>query len=168
MDATADAAYPKIRFRKGLRTCSVCDTPGRALFRIPSDENRFKKWFLSLNWNVQPEKLKYILVNARVCDRHFSDSCFTNILKERLIKFACSHITEDLPSTASDNLSALSLAASVEVSDTELSCSKHLVSSTSTSTHATNDHLQVRSAIYRIYRNCSSSSAFTSTTVHIC
>ncbi|GBM77783.1 hypothetical protein AVEN_231586-1 [Araneus ventricosus] len=78
-----------------------------------------------------------------MCDRHFSDSCFTSILKERLIKFTYPRITEYLPSTASDNLSALPSAASVEVSDTELSCSKHLVSSTTT--HDTNDHLQVLS-----------------------
>ncbi|GBN73210.1 hypothetical protein AVEN_31999-1, partial [Araneus ventricosus] len=143
MDTTADTAYPKIRFRNGLRTCSVCETPGRILFRIPPDENRYKKWFSALKWNVPPEKLKYILANAKVCDRHFSEACFTSTLKERLIKFACPHITEDLPSTTSDNLSALPSPASVEVSDTEPSCSTLLVSSPTASTPDTNGRLQV-------------------------
>ncbi|GBN97416.1 hypothetical protein AVEN_103584-1 [Araneus ventricosus] len=145
MDTTADTAYPKIRFRNGLRTCSVCEIPGRVLFRIPPDENRYKKWFSALKWNLPPEKLKYMLVNAKVCDRHFSDACFTGPLKERLIKFACPHITEDLLSKTNDNLSALPSPVSVEVSDTEPSCSALLVSSPTASTFDTSGRLQVLS-----------------------
>ncbi|GBN41116.1 hypothetical protein AVEN_204083-1 [Araneus ventricosus] len=109
MDATADAAYPKIRFRKGLRLCSVCETPGTEnpgrAFRIPTDENRYKKWFLALQWNVPPEKLKYVLVNARVCDRHFSESCFSTVTK--LAKLSLP-ITEYLKLSISTDSSSLS------------------------------------------------------------
>ncbi|GBN43807.1 hypothetical protein AVEN_208606-1 [Araneus ventricosus] len=148
MDATSEnAVYPKIRFRNGIRTCSVCETPGPTLFRIPPDENRYKTWFSALKWNVPPEKLQYILVNAKVCDRHFSESCFTSTLRERLIKFACPQITKNPPSTASDALSALSSPRShctfVEVSGTEPSRSNNLISSPTTSSHDTNCHLQV-------------------------
>ncbi|GBN21843.1 hypothetical protein AVEN_226090-1 [Araneus ventricosus] len=143
MDTTADTAYSNIRFRNGLRTCSVCETPGRVLIRIPPDEKRYKKWFSALKWNVPPEKLKCILVNAKVCDRHFSDVCFTGTFKERLIKFACPHITEDLLSKTSNTHSALPSPASVEVSDTEPSCSTVLVSSPTALTPDTSGRLQV-------------------------
>ncbi|GBO40429.1 hypothetical protein AVEN_72683-1, partial [Araneus ventricosus] len=89
--------------------------PGPVLFRIPSEENRQKIWFSALNWNVPPEKLKYVLA-------------------------------EDLPSTASDNLSALPSPASQcpsdEVNDTEHSCSRNILSSP-TSSHKSSGHLQV-------------------------
>ncbi|GBM63203.1 hypothetical protein AVEN_80146-1 [Araneus ventricosus] len=79
-------------------------------------------------------------MNAKVCDRHFSESCFTSTLRERLIKFACPQITENPPSTASDALSALSSPRShctfVEVSGTEPSHSNNLISSPTTSSHA--------------------------------
>ncbi|GBM97194.1 hypothetical protein AVEN_153499-1 [Araneus ventricosus] len=107
MDATAEnAAFLKIKYRNRGRTCSLQN-----------------EWFSALKWNSSPEKLKYVLGNARVCDRHFSESCFSCTLREGLNKFPCPQITEDLASTASDNLSALPSPASqypsVEVIDTE-------------------------------------------------
>ncbi|GBN74063.1 hypothetical protein AVEN_254762-1 [Araneus ventricosus] len=85
-------------------------------------------------------------MNARLCGQHFSESCFSSTLRERLTKFACPQITENPPSTASDALSALPSPRShytfVEVSGTEPSCSNNLISST-TSSHETNCHLQV-------------------------
>ncbi|GBO42663.1 hypothetical protein AVEN_232628-1 [Araneus ventricosus] len=148
MDSTAEnAAFPKIKYRNRGRTCSLCYTPGPVLFRIPSDENRQKEWFSALKWNVPPEKLKYVLANARVCNRHFSESCFSSTLRERINKFPCPQITEDLPPTASENLSALPSPASqcptVEVNDTEHSYSRNILSTPTTSSHNSSGHLQV-------------------------
>ncbi|GBN43805.1 hypothetical protein AVEN_208604-1 [Araneus ventricosus] len=137
----------KIKFRRG--TCSVCETPGPVLFCIPSNENRYKKWFSILKWNVPPEQLKSVLNNARVCDRHFSESCFTSTLRKKLIKFACPDIINDLPSASSDTLSALPSAASqctcVEVCESEPECSKTFVSSPAALSCDTSGHLQVTS-----------------------
>ncbi|GBM97525.1 hypothetical protein AVEN_197364-1, partial [Araneus ventricosus] len=109
----------------------------------------------------------YVLKNARVCGRLFSESCFNSTLRQRLIKFACPDITLDLSSTESDTLSALPSAAfqcsSVEVCnaeplssesimdvepscsenfmDAEPSCSESFLSSP-TSSHNTSAHLQ--------------------------
>ncbi|GBN43804.1 hypothetical protein AVEN_208603-1 [Araneus ventricosus] len=107
--------------------------------------SRYKKWFSVLKWNVPPEQIKYVLKNARVCDRHFSESCFNSTLRQRLIKFACPQITEDLPSTASDTLSAASQCTSVEVCSTEPECSKNVMSSSATPSCDTIGHLQVTS-----------------------
>ncbi|GBN58929.1 hypothetical protein AVEN_158283-1, partial [Araneus ventricosus] len=91
--------------------------------------------------------------NARVCDRHFSESCFSSTLRERLNKFAHPQLTEDLPSTASDNLSALPSPAfhcpSVEVNATEHSCSRNILSSP-ISSHNSSGHLQVTSRTRKI------------------
>ncbi|GBM30889.1 hypothetical protein AVEN_9779-1 [Araneus ventricosus] len=93
---------------------------------------RHKKWFSVLKWDVPPEQLKYVLDNARVCDRHFSEWCFASTLRQKLIKFACLfNIREDIQSTSSDTLSALPSAAfqctSVEVCEAEHSCSESII-----------------------------------------
>ncbi|CAL1296545.1 unnamed protein product [Larinioides sclopetarius] len=100
-----------MKFRSGVRLCTLCESPGPVLFKIPSDENRQKKWFSALKWNVPPEKLKYVLYNARLCNRHFSESCFSSTLGRRLNKFACPQIS-DLPSSASEKLFTLPSSAS--------------------------------------------------------
>ncbi|GBM70908.1 hypothetical protein AVEN_238067-1 [Araneus ventricosus] len=157
MDANADKiGHLKMKFKRG--TCTVCGTSGSKLFCIPSNENMYKKWFSVLKWNVLPEQLKSVLNNARVCDRHFSESCFTSTLRKKLIKFACPNITEDLPSTG-DTLSALPSAASqcisVEFCDAEHACTESLMDAEpscsesvmdtepSTSSHNTSAQLQV-------------------------
>ncbi|GBM30910.1 hypothetical protein AVEN_9794-1 [Araneus ventricosus] len=61
----------------------------------------------------------------------------------REIKIHPGECQKDLPSTTSDNLSALPSPASVEVSDTEPSCSTLLVSSPTASTPDTSGRLQV-------------------------
>ncbi|GBN30075.1 hypothetical protein AVEN_26595-1 [Araneus ventricosus] len=66
-----------------------------------NSSQRYKEWFSVLKWNVPPEEIKYVLNNARVCGRHFSESCFTSTLRKKLIKFACPVLTEDLPSASS-------------------------------------------------------------------
>lgn len=121
-----------------------------------------------LKWDVPPERLKYVLDNARVCDRHFSEWCFTSTLRQKLIKFACPFtIREDIQSTSSDNFSALPSAAfqctSVEVCEVEPLCSESMDAEPSgsesimdaepscsesfmfspTSSHNTSSHLQV-------------------------
>ncbi|GBO01350.1 hypothetical protein AVEN_263421-1 [Araneus ventricosus] len=65
----------KMKFRK--TECSVCYNRASKLFCIPSKDDMYKKWFSVLKWDVPPEQLKYVLNNARVCDRHFSEWCFT-------------------------------------------------------------------------------------------
>ncbi|CAL1281040.1 unnamed protein product [Larinioides sclopetarius] len=79
---------------------------------------RQKKWFTALKWNVPPEKLKYVLYNARVCNRHFFESCFSSTLRRRLNKCACTQIN-DLPSSASEKLSTLPSSASACSQTTE-------------------------------------------------
>ncbi|CAL1295343.1 unnamed protein product, partial [Larinioides sclopetarius] len=157
----SDDAFPKMKFRSGVRLCTLCESPGPVLFKIPSDENRQKKWFSALKWNVPPEKLKYVLDNARLCNRHFSESCFSSTLQRRLNKFACPQIS-DLPSSASEKLFTLPSSASacseidnmsdlpspasqypsVEV-DTEPSCSRNIDSSPEESCINSNGYLQV-------------------------
>ncbi|GBO36325.1 hypothetical protein AVEN_79708-1, partial [Araneus ventricosus] len=165
MDANADKiGHLKMKFKRG--TCTVCGTSGSKLFCIPSNENMYKKWFSVLKWNVLPEQLKSVLNNARVCDRHFSESCFTSTLRKKLIKFACPNITEDLPSTG-DTLSALPSAASqcisVEFCDAEHACTESLMDAEpscsesvmdtepSTSSHNTSAQLQVTPKTKKIY-----------------
>ncbi|CAL1285290.1 unnamed protein product [Larinioides sclopetarius] len=144
-ETTAEiAAYPKVRYRNNKRTCSVCETPGPALFKIPSNENKYKKWLSVLKWNVPPEQIKFTLNNARVCDRHFSESCFTSTLRKKLLIFAYPNL--HLPSASSDALSALpstaSQCTSVEVRDTDPECSKKFTSPATLSSDI-NGHLQV-------------------------
>ncbi|GBM74778.1 hypothetical protein AVEN_108533-1, partial [Araneus ventricosus] len=167
MDVNAEnVGYQKMKFSK--RTCSVCETPGSKLFRIPLNENVHKKWFSVLKWDVPPERLKYVLDNARVCDRHFSEWCFTSTLRQKLLNFACPFtIREDIQSTSSDNFSALPSVAfqctSVEVCEVEPLCSESMDAEPSgsesimdaepscsesfmfspTSSHNTSSHLQV-------------------------
>ncbi|GBN02700.1 hypothetical protein AVEN_141903-1 [Araneus ventricosus] len=85
MDSTAEnAAFPKIKYRNRGRTCSLCDTPGPVLFRIPSDENRQKEWFSTLKWNVAPEKLKYVLGNECVTDISPSPASVVHLGKDEI------------------------------------------------------------------------------------
>ncbi|GBO27697.1 Transposable element P transposase, partial [Araneus ventricosus] len=134
----------KMKFRK--TECSVCYNRASKLFCIPSKDDMYKKWFSVLKWDVPPEQLKYVLNNARVCDRHFSEWCFTSTLRQKLIKFACPFtIGDDIPSTSRQTLSALPSAASqctsVEVSDTEPCSTTELCSPTPS--RDTIGHLQV-------------------------
>ncbi|CAL1275589.1 unnamed protein product [Larinioides sclopetarius] len=115
--AKSDDAFPKMKYRNGVRACTLCETPGPESFKISSDENSDLPSSAS-------EKLSTLPSSAS----------------------AYSQTTENLPYTAIDNLSDLpsptSQYPSVEV-DTESSCSRILDSYSETTCINSNGYLQV-------------------------